>query len=72
MRTNIELDEKLINQALELSHLKSKKDVVHEALRQYVAAVKRKKILFFRGKDTWGGDLDQMRSIQYSSKKRQH
>jgi len=63
MRTNIELDDQLVKQALQISNLKTKKDVVHEALRHYVAFLKRKKLLTLRGKGAWEGDLDQMRSL---------
>ena len=63
MRTNIELDDQLMKEALQISHLKTKKDVVHEALKQYVVSLNRKRILNLRQKDTWNGDLDQMRSL---------
>jgi len=63
MRTNIELDDQLVKQALQISNLKTKKDVVHEALKQYVASLKRKKLLSLRGKGTWEGDLEQMRGL---------
>jgi len=63
MRTNIELDDALIAQALEISEFKTKKDVVHEALRQYVASLKRKQLLSMREEGTWTGDLRQMRKI---------
>ncbi len=63
MRTNIELDDQLVKQALQISKLRTKKDVVHEALKQYVASLKRKRLLSLRGKNTWEGDLEQMRSI---------
>lgn len=63
MRTNIELDDELVRQALKISKLKTKKDVVHEALKQYVASLKKKQLLSLRGKDTWIGDLQQMREI---------
>jgi len=63
MRTNIELDESLITQALNISGLKTKKDIVNEALRQYIAALKRRKILDIRGEGTWSGDLRDMRSL---------
>ncbi|WP_245586419.1 type II toxin-antitoxin system VapB family antitoxin [Olivibacter sitiensis] len=63
MRTNIELDDQLVKQALQISNLKTKKDVVHEALKQYVASLKRKKLLALRDKGTWEGDLEQMRSL---------
>lgn len=61
MRTNIELDDELVRQALKISKLKTKKDVVHEALKQFVASLKKKQLLSIREKDTWIGDLGQMR-----------
>lgn len=52
MVTNIELDDDLIEQALQISRLKTKKDVVHEALRQYVASLKKKELLSIREEGT--------------------
>jgi len=63
MRTNIELDDDLIEQALKISKLKTKKDVVNEALKHYVASLKKKQLLSLREKDTWTCDLRQMREI---------
>ncbi|MEX2565104.1 MAG: type II toxin-antitoxin system VapB family antitoxin [Cyclobacteriaceae bacterium] len=63
MRTNIELDDELVQQALKISKLKTKKDIVHEALKQYVASLKKKQLLSLRENDTWIGDLRQMREI---------
>ncbi len=63
MRTNIELDDDLVEQALRISKLKTKKDVVHEALKLYVTALKKKQLLSLREKGTWIGDLGQMREI---------
>jgi len=63
MRTNIELDESLIKQALKISGFKTKKDIVNEALKQYVASLKRRNILAIRGEDTWSGNLQDMRSL---------
>lgn len=62
-RTNIELDIDLINKAMEVTHLSTIKDVVHHALREIIKANKRKKLLTLKGKVTWEGDLDQMRSL---------
>ncbi|MFC7522350.1 type II toxin-antitoxin system VapB family antitoxin [Parapedobacter sp. GCM10030251] len=63
MRTNIELDDSLIKQALKISGFKTKKDIVNEALKQYVASLKRRQILTVRGADTWSGNLEDMRSL---------
>ena len=62
-RTNIELDIDLITQAMKLSDLKTIKDVVHQSLEEFIRMKQRKKILKFKGKVNWEGDLDQMRSI---------
>jgi Arc/MetJ family transcription regulator len=53
----------LIQQALELSQLKTKKEVVNEALEQFVKKMKRLRMLELHGKVEWEGNLDEMRSI---------
>ncbi|MCB0570391.1 MAG: type II toxin-antitoxin system VapB family antitoxin [Phaeodactylibacter sp.] len=63
MRTNIEIDFNLMEQALQLSQLKTKKEVVHQALEQYVRRLKRLKLLAMEGKVKWEGDLNEMRRI---------
>lgn len=63
MRTNIELDDILVKQAIKLSKLKTKKEVVHEALKSYVASLKKKELLALRGHVSWEGNLKEMRSL---------
>jgi Arc/MetJ family transcription regulator len=63
MRTNIELDDVLVEQALKLSNIKTKREVVEEALKTYVASLKKKQLLGLKGKVVWEGDLRQMRSV---------
>ena len=41
MRTNIELDDDLVEQARKISKLKTKKDLVNEALQHYVASLEK-------------------------------
>ena len=60
-RTNIELDEKLVKEALKLTKIKTKKELVNYALQELVSREKRKGILKLRGKVEWEGDLDEMR-----------
>lgn len=50
MRTNIELDEGLIQTAKKLSGLRTKRGIVHEALRFYVEAKGRKPLSDLRGR----------------------
>jgi len=61
MRTNIDIDDNLIDKAIKLSNAKSKKEVVNLALKELVASLKRKELLKYRGKAKWEGDLNFMR-----------
>lgn len=61
LRTNIELDEKLVREALKLTHKKTKKELVNFALKELVSRMKRKKLLELEGRVEWKGDLARMR-----------
>ncbi|MBE3112876.1 MAG: type II toxin-antitoxin system VapB family antitoxin [Acidobacteria bacterium] len=50
MRTNIVIDDGLVEEALSLSKLKTKRDVVHRALEEYVRILKKKDLRELRGK----------------------
>ena len=50
MRTNVVLDDDLINEAIKLSGAKTKKDVINFALREFVAMRKRANLLDLEGK----------------------
>ncbi len=60
-RTNILLDDRLVKEALKLTHLKTKKDVVNYALDELVRRRKRKGLLKLEGKVKWVGSLAEMR-----------
>ncbi len=60
-RTNIELDEKLVDEAMKLTHKKTKKELVNYALEELVKRFKRKKLLELEGKVEWQGNLDETR-----------
>jgi Arc/MetJ family transcription regulator len=61
MRTNIDLDEELVSRGLLISGLRTKKDLVNMALREFIRKNDQKKILELRGKIHWQGDLELMR-----------
>jgi len=61
LRTNIELDEKLVDEAMRLTHKKTKKELVNYALRELVSRKKRKKLLELEGRVEWTGSLGEMR-----------
>jgi Arc/MetJ family transcription regulator len=64
MRTNIEIEESLIKEAMKASGLTTKKATVEEGLRLIISLKKQEGIKSLRGKVKWEGDLDQMRTDQ--------
>ncbi|WLE96085.1 MAG: type II toxin-antitoxin system VapB family antitoxin [Candidatus Electrothrix communis] len=64
MRTNIVINDRLMNEALHLTNLHTKKAVVEEGLKLLVRMKKQQKIKSLRGKLRWEGDLDETRQDQ--------
>ena len=62
MRTNLEIDDKLMKKAMKLSGSATKKATVEEALKALIQREQQKKILDVLGKVTWEGNLAQMRN----------
>jgi Arc/MetJ family transcription regulator len=62
MRTNIEIDDKLMNDVLKATGLKTKKDAVELGLKTLIRLNKQENIKKLRGKLQWTGDLDDMRT----------
>ncbi|MFA4837682.1 MAG: type II toxin-antitoxin system VapB family antitoxin [Dehalococcoidia bacterium] len=60
-RTNIVLDEALVEAGLKATGLKTQKELVDFALRDLLRREAQKKILELRGKIKWEGDLSEMR-----------
>ncbi len=61
MRTNIELDERLIRRAARLTSLKTKREIVHQGLELLVKLKEQERIRRYRGKLRWRGDLESSR-----------
>jgi Arc/MetJ family transcription regulator len=61
MRTNIDIDDKLMAQAIRLSRLPTKRAVVEEGLRLLVRVRKQARALKALRGLGWEGDLDEMR-----------
>ena len=60
-RTNIVLDEELVEAGLKATGLKTRKDLVNYALQDLLRREAQKKILGLRGKIHWEGNLSEMR-----------
>lgn len=63
MRTNIDINDTLMEEAIRLSESKSKKEAVERALEFYIRMLKQRRLLELRGKVKWEGNLDEMRSF---------
>lgn len=61
VRTNIDIDEKLMEKALKYSKGKTKKEIVNTALNEHVKYLMRLNLLSLEGKVKWIGNLDKMR-----------
>ena len=61
MRTNIEIDDKLMTEALRLTGLKTKRAVVEAGLRILIRLKRQEDILHLAGKVQWEGNLDESR-----------
>jgi Arc/MetJ family transcription regulator len=62
MRTNIDIDDKLMASALKATRCTTKREVVEKGLRILVRIEQQKKLLKYEGKLLWEGDLDAMRT----------
>ena len=65
MRTNIDIDDKLMKQAMEAANAATKKATVEAALRQMVRLKKQEGIRKWRGRIEWDGDLAAMREGRF-------
>lgn len=61
MRTNIVIDDRLMNDALKATGITTKKEAVEQGLKLLIRHNKQQAIRKLRGKLHWEGDLDEMR-----------
>jgi Arc/MetJ family transcription regulator len=62
MRTNIVINDRLMDEALRLTGVKSKREVVELALKTLIQLKQQTQIKAYRGKLQWDGDLESMRT----------
>jgi Arc/MetJ family transcription regulator len=66
MRTNINLDDDLVDYVMEHSKAKTKKEAVELALKAYKKLLAQRGMLGLMGKVKWEGDLDETRTDRFS------
>lgn len=62
MRTTIVIDDRLMEEALRVTGLKTRQQVVKAALRTLLRVNEQERLRKLRGKIDWRGDLDAMRA----------
>ncbi|WMJ08186.1 type II toxin-antitoxin system VapB family antitoxin [Nitrosomonas sp. sh817] len=62
MRTNIVIDDQLMDEVIKLTGVKTKKEAVELGLLTLIRIKKQEKIRQYRGKLNWDGNLDDMRT----------
>ena len=63
-RTNIVLDEKLVEKGKKVTGLKTSKSVIDFALKELIRHSNQRRILDLFGSIDWDGDLSKMRSMR--------
>lgn len=58
MRTNIDLDEALVEEAFHLTNVRTKKELLHLALKELICSRKKKNLLDLAGKIQFRDDYD--------------
>ena len=61
VRTNIVIDDVLMQTAMRLTGLNTKREAVEEGLKALLRLARQEEIRRFRGRLDWQGDLDAMR-----------
>ncbi|MGQ0545922.1 MAG: type II toxin-antitoxin system VapB family antitoxin [Betaproteobacteria bacterium] len=61
MRTNIEIDDRLLAEAMKVGGFKTKKAAVEEALRLLTRKKAYRDVLALRGKVHWAGEVSELR-----------
>ena len=69
-RTNLVLDEDVLQEATRLSGEKTYSAAVMRALEDFVRRAKARQILELRGSGLWDGDLEEMRGDRRSKKEK--
>jgi len=70
MRTNIVLDDQLVAEAMRLTGIRTKREIIDEALRLLVRLERQKDVFKLQGTVSWEGNLDAMRTARVFAEER--
>lgn len=58
MRTNIDIEEKLLEEAFKFTDIKTKKDLINLALKEFIENHKKKNLMELKGKIKFSDDYN--------------
>ncbi len=64
VRTQVVLNKDIVEQALQITHFNSKRELLDYALRELIRRETQKKLLELKGKIHWEGNLEALRENQ--------
>ena len=64
MRTNIELDDILVEKAMKITRIPTKKALINKALEELIKSNNRKEMLQYIDSGIWEGNLKDMRVMR--------
>jgi Arc/MetJ family transcription regulator len=65
MRTNIEIDDRLMDEAKKATGISTKKETVEAGLKLLIQVHGQTAVRRLRGKIAWEGDLDELRASRF-------
>lgn len=68
MRTTLNIDDAALAGAMKTARSKTKTAVINEALREYARRRRVRRLLEFRGKARWEGNLDDLRGRERAAR----
>jgi Arc/MetJ family transcription regulator len=68
MRTNIVLNDRLVEEAMHLSGIRTKREVVDAALHAFVRLQRQRAVMALEGGVSWEGDLNTLRAARFIAK----
>lgn len=67
MRTNVVLEDSLLEKAINLTGYKTKREVIEESLRLLIRLYEQEDVRSLRGKLCWEGDLSALREGRFDT-----
>jgi Arc/MetJ family transcription regulator len=67
MKTNVELDDNLLNEVMVISGTYTPEAAINISLQEFIKTSKRKQILQYKGAVVWDGNLNEMRTTRWTA-----